>query len=168
MKAQQETKTADFYAIRSIISSCMTDTEVKLAKQNPKTCNWKKAVGARISLQNDNWLNLEVKEGYGVKSGIKDVRMDESNDPEKTPFLTITYGEKEEFSFSSSKEALNLFLCGISIILKKDVSKMEIYKRTTEEFSVMIENEKKFFSNTDFDQIPPIPEEPASIPVSVP
>ena len=160
----QDYKTPEFYTTRYIISSCMTETEARFVRTSPNTINWKKsAIPCRICLQSGNWKNLELKDRKEVKEGITDVKIGKSSDAEKTPFLTITYG-KGEFSFTAPNDVLKRFYCGISLILRKDVSNQETFKTTLTQFEKMIENQKKFFSNSDFNPPPPIPPEPASLP----
>ena len=141
----------------------MSDAEARFVKGN-QTGNWKKAVPCRICLQAGNWTNMEVKDNFGVKAGIKDVTFtDKPGD--KPPFLTVTYGKGETFSFTSDSETLKRFYCGISLILgKEDVKNQTTYQDTIKQFQAMIENEKKFFSSTDFQQPPQIPPEPSEMP----
>ena len=162
----QDYKTPEFYTIRYIISSCMTEAEARFVRSSPNTINWKKSgIPCKICLQSGNWKNLDVKERFGTKEGITDVKYAKASDMEKTPYITITYKKGETFSFTASHDTLKRFYCGISLVLQRDISNDQLFKTTMEQYEKMIANQKKFFAKLDFNPPPPIPPEPASLPV---
>lgn len=129
-----------------------------------KSSNWKKAIPSKISLQENNWKNLDIKDAISItKKNIQDIEIDETDD-KKVRFITLRFEDKDTYVFTANQEVLDQFYTGISLILNKPVEN-DYMAQKIKEFTDMITNRLKFKRNLDKDfGIPQIPPEPTCFP----